>query len=55
MFECRICGKSWKDAHFESEGVFYTLCPPCEVKVIVDWDSGITAMEIKAIREKNEK
>ena len=54
-FECRICGKRWDDPHFKSEGTFYTLCPPCGAKVLVDLESGITAAEIKAIREKNKK
>ena len=51
-FECKICGKRWNDPRFESEGTFFTLCPPCGAKVLRELESGITAMEIKAIREK---
>ena len=46
-FECKICGKRWDEQDLESEGTFYTLCPSCEVKDILD--------VLRGIREKNKK
>ena len=55
MFECRICGKQWKDPHFESKGTFYTLCDRCADRVLEELRSGQTAREIKALREAKKR
>lgn len=54
-FECKRCGKIFEVEGFKSDGTFYTLCPLCTDIVLMEERTGVTAAEIKTIRQKKKK